>query len=195
MLDLPEEIVILDLECTTWEGAAARDWSGPGESREVIQLGAVLIETQSFTALGMVKALVRPLINPILSDYCINLTGITQDKLDKDGIDFASALRWFKSLCAKRQLYCFDSRVDGSRLFDRDVLIENCDLHGLAFPFEVERFHNINEIFYQHGYIVKQSGAAPEAFGIKSPARPHDALNDVWGLIIGLKALRERLSK
>lgn len=193
MLNLPKRFVLFDLECTTWEGAAARGWSGPGEHREVIQMGATLTDTERFTEQFHSKCLVRPRINPVLSDYCKNLTGITQEELDQKGIDFAIFLRMFSGLCCDFEIYCFDNRVDGSRLFDRDVLVENCKLCDLEFPFNPERFHNVNEIFAKHGYVVKQSGASPEVFGIKIPARPHDALNDVNGLLISLKALSERV--
>ena len=187
MFGLPEKIVIFDLECTTWEGAVARNWSGWGEHREVVQVGAALIETEDFTELANINLYVRLKINPVLSQYFMDLTHITQEVVDKKGVDFQIFLQLFSRLCY--ELYCFDSRVDGSRLFGRDVLVENCNLLGIEFPFKMEKFHNINEIFYQHGVEVKQSGAAPEAFGIKNPARPHDALNNVRGLIIGLKAL------
>lgn len=192
-LDLPEKFIIFDLECWSDEGVAARNWSGPGEYRELIQVGATLTDTRRFTEQFPVKALVKPRINPILSNYIKTLTGITQEEIDRKGIDFAVFLPMFFGWCVDLEIYCFDSRTDGSRLFDRDVLIENCDLYGLEFPFNPERFHNINDIFAKHGYAVKQSGASPEAFGIKIPARPHDALNDVRGLLISLKALSERV--
>ncbi len=188
MFGLPEKIVVFDLECTTWEGAAARGWSCPGEHREVVQLGATIVETAGFTELANVLFYVRPKINPILSKYFIDLTHITQEKVDEYGVDFRAFLEEFSDFCAGLELYCFD-KAEGSRIFDRDVLEENCRLLGIEFPFEKERFHNVNKIFHQHGYAVKQSGATPEAFGIKLPARPHDALNDTRGLIVGLKAI------
>ncbi len=191
-LGLPRLIVIFDVECTTWDGAVQRNWSGPGEHRELVQIGVALVDTEDFLDLSTFKRLVKPRMNPLLSRYFINLTNITQEDVDNKGLDFAAVLAHFYSFCEKLDLYCFDSRADGSRLFDRDVLVENCDLYGVEFPFEMERFHNINEIFARHGYVIKQSGAAPEAFGLKIPARPHDALNDVRGLLIALKALSER---
>lgn len=193
MFELPEKIVLFDVECTTWEGTAARGWSGPGEHRELVQLGAVLVETVHFTELSPFKFLVRPKINSILSDYFIKLTGITQEEVDRDGVDFPVFLQSFYRWSGGHGLYTFDTKLDGSRLFDRDVLIENCDLWGIEFPFGMERFHNINEIFARYGISVKQSGKAPEALGAKVTHRPHDALNDVRGLIAALKILSERL--
>ena len=193
MLGLPKWIVVFDLECTTWEGAAARNWSGPDEHREVVQVGAEVLETSGLNAFvfpwDSAKYLVKPTINPVLSQYFVELTHIVQKEVNEKGTDFQVFLQLFSRFCKDYELYCFDSRVDGSRLFDRDVLVENCELLGIEFPFRTERFHNVNEIFHRHGYAVKQSGAAPEAFGLQIPARPHDALNDVEGLRIALKEL------
>lgn len=193
MFDLSRRIVIFDVECTTWDGAAARGWSDPGEHRELVQLGAAVVETKNFTELLTFKTLVKPKINPILSSYFTKLTGITQKEVDKYGVDFAEFLHRFYEWSRRAELYSFD-KVDGSRLFDRDVLIENCDLYGLEFPFRMERFYNINEIFVRHGIVVKQSGRAPEAFGEEPKRRPHDALNDVRGLIRGLQLLKQKVA-
>lgn len=186
MFGLQEKIIIFDLECTTWEGAAARGWSGPNEHRELVQIGAALVETKEFNEISVLTFLVRPRINPILSDYFKNLTQIDQERVDS-GVDFAAFQSMFLHWCEDYDLYCFDKI--GPRIFDRDVLEENCRLYGIDFPFLRARFHNVNDIFHQHGCAVKQSGQAPVAFGIEPPARSHDALNDVRGLIVGLKAL------
>ena len=70
---------ILDLEFTAWPGSWQRGWSGPDEWREVVQLGFLIVDGTSFTALGGgVEAMVRPLRNPVLSDYFTTLTGIGQ---------------------------------------------------------------------------------------------------------------------
>ncbi len=195
MIDLLEKfLIILDIECTTWKGAVKRDWSKVGEHREVVQIAAVLIETKEFMELSIFQSLVLPKINSTLSDYFINLTKITQQEVDQHGTNFRTMLERFHDWCSNFDIYSFDNRLDGSRLFDRDVLIENCEILNIEFPFKIKRFHNINELFNQHGYIVKQSGTSPEVFGLEVPDRPHNALNDVRGLIISLKELR-RLEK
>lgn len=191
MLGLPERIVIFDTECTSWEGAMARNWSGPGEHRELVEIGAILVETDKFREAAELHSIMKPKLNPNLSDYFIKLSGISQEKVD-NGFDFPSVLRLFSWWCKDYPLYTFD-RVGGGQLFDREVLIENCDLWGVEFPFCLERFHNIKEIFDRYGYKVEQSGRAPSAFGIKLPARPHSALNDARGLLIGLEALSGRI--
>ena len=72
--------VIFDLELTSWPGSNERNWSLPDEHREIIQIGAVKIETEGdMQEINTFQILVRSLINPILSDYIIDLTGHHMD--------------------------------------------------------------------------------------------------------------------
>lgn len=192
MFGLPKNIVIFDTEYTTWKGALQRNWSGPGECRELIQLAAALVETKDFAELDSCKVWVRPRINPILSDYCVNLTRISQQELDERGLDFAPVLADFHGWCRRHEIYFFNKFPHPPS--DLDILIENCDLYGLELPFDAERFHNINEVFLRYGIFVQQSGMAPAAFGVELQHRPHDALNDVRGIIEGLKLLKKKVA-
>ncbi len=36
-------VVVYDLEYTAWEGSLERNWSGPNEDPEIVQIGAVKI--------------------------------------------------------------------------------------------------------------------------------------------------------
>ena len=39
-----KEAVIYDLEFTTWPGALERNWLGKGEYREIIRIGAIIVD-------------------------------------------------------------------------------------------------------------------------------------------------------
>jgi inhibitor of KinA sporulation pathway (predicted exonuclease) len=68
--------VVFDLEFTAWEGSMAARWSRPGEFTELVQIGAVRLNADTFEELGAIDLLVRPRLNPVLSDYFVELTGI-----------------------------------------------------------------------------------------------------------------------
>ena len=79
-------IAVYDLEYTSWEGAHQRDWSGPGEHMEIVQIGAVKLDGgKELKEIGGFEILVRPSINPRLSDYFTGLTGIEQADIDGNG--------------------------------------------------------------------------------------------------------------
>jgi len=68
-MELPETFIIYDTEYTSWEGAHARGWDGPGEEKELVQIGAIRV--QNFKEVDALLLYVQPRINPDLSDYFI----------------------------------------------------------------------------------------------------------------------------
>jgi inhibitor of KinA sporulation pathway (predicted exonuclease) len=91
-----DKAVIFDLEFTSWPGSNERNWSLPEEDREVVQIGAVKIEiSKGLREKDSFNILVRPLKNPVLSEYFVNLTGITQEQADNQGHPFPNALSRF----------------------------------------------------------------------------------------------------
>ena len=85
--------VIFDLEFTAWEGSVAHRWSRPGEFTELVQIGALLVDARSFAVVREMDLLVKPRLNPVLSEYLVKLTGITNAELAARGVDFADAYR------------------------------------------------------------------------------------------------------
>ena len=83
-------ITIFDLEYTAWECSMARHWLTPGEFKEVVQIGAVKLDADSFAILDEFESLVVPRINPVLSPYFEKLTGITSRQVSRNGKDFAA---------------------------------------------------------------------------------------------------------
>jgi 3'-5' exoribonuclease 1 len=68
--------IILDLEATCWE-------KGTSPSRmETIEFGAVRLECGSWRAIDEFSSFVKPVEEPLLSDYCRKLTGIRQSDVD-----------------------------------------------------------------------------------------------------------------
>lgn len=181
-LGLPRNIVIFDAEYTTWEGAMERNWSGPGEHRETIQIGAVRIQG-AMVQTGQFSCIVRPTINPILSEYCTEVTGITQEMVDK-GLDYADALACFASWSADFPLYSWGS--------DLSVMKLNADLVKIRFPIDMERSHDVRDVFRKNGIDTSgyMSSTIPRAFGEESPYRAHDGLNDARSIFQALRALR-----
>ena len=56
-------VVVFDLEWTAWEGSRDRNWSGPKEEREIIEIGAVKIDgANGFAETVRFENLVRPSI-------------------------------------------------------------------------------------------------------------------------------------
>src|SRR5665213_189095 len=84
-------LTVFDLEYTAWECSMARHWLEPGQFREVVQIGAVKLDGRDLSLLDEFDVLVRPRINPALSPYFENLTGIGNDAVAVRGLDFVDA--------------------------------------------------------------------------------------------------------
>ncbi|MBI3255979.1 MAG: exonuclease domain-containing protein [Candidatus Andersenbacteria bacterium] len=184
----PEKFVVFDTEFTTWEGAHARNWSGPNEYREIVQIAAAKVDGQTLEISDTFVRFVKPVKNPILSEYFINLTGIPQTQVDAEGITYEQALQEFKQWAEDLPNYCYGT--------DNLVMAENCELIGITFPFLQTQFHDVRKVFQNQGIPAEKymSSTIVEAFGAKPTRRGHDALNDVKTIIDGLKLLRKKTS-
>ncbi len=181
-----DHAVVFDLEFTAWQGSVAHRWSRPGEFTELVQIGAVKVDVQSLKFIDEMNVLVRPRINPVLSDYLVELTGITNDALAAGGFDFVDAYDRFLRF------------VDGgvSAAFGRDDLIfdANIRLYGLKDVPPSPRYINIIPWLFENGIDPRGKNAcdvAPLA-GVAFEGHRHDALDDAHGVLSGITALVER---
>ncbi|HBO94567.1 MAG TPA: exonuclease [Gammaproteobacteria bacterium] len=75
-------LLIVDLEATCWEMQRAPNGDSQSiHNMEIIEVGCALA-TRKGNLLDAHSFLVRPTRNPVLSDFCMELTGITQSMVD-----------------------------------------------------------------------------------------------------------------
>ncbi|OJX68153.1 3'-5' exonuclease [Magnetospirillum sp. 64-120] len=173
------EFVVYDLEFTSWEGAQARRWSGPGEHREIVQIGAVRLD-RDWRELASFQVLVKPRRNPRLSDYFTALTGIGQHMLDQDGIEPEDALGRFAHFVGP------DSPILSNGP-DHMVIDENCGLLGIANPF-AGRGTNVHPHLCQAlGRGSFSSADLPTLLGFDPHGRGHTALTDARNVASALR--------
>ncbi|HEY1630468.1 MAG TPA: 3'-5' exonuclease [Rhizomicrobium sp.] len=177
---------VFDLEFTAWPGTMESRWLRPGEFRELVQIGAVKIDAESFAVLGELNVLAKPKINPVLSDYLVKLTGVTNEALAERGLDFRDAYQRFVDF-AKGGVIC---------AFGRDDLIfaENIRLHDIKGAPPCPPYVNAVELLREHGIDPTGFHACDVArlCGAMFEGREHDALDDARSVAAGLKALVAR---
>ena len=177
--------IVFDLEFTAWQGSMASRWTREGEYTEVVQIGAVKLEADRLSVVDEFDMLVRPRINPVLSQYFIDLTGITNDHLAARGVDFVTAYRAFLEF------------ADGGTIwaFGRDDLIFERNLKLYAWStLPVLPYANAVPWFAANGVDLKGKHACDvaEAVGLAFAGHKHDALADARGVAAGIKAIVER---
>ncbi|XP_069947083.1 ERI1 exoribonuclease 2 isoform X2 [Cherax quadricarinatus] len=107
-----EYLIVLDFESTCWD-----TWPPAGQN-EIIEFPAVLLDLSSGNTLSEFHEYVKPTEQSILSSFCKNLTGITQEQVDA-GIPLGACLclfsSWIQKLCEQYQM-SFNISVPGKHV-------------------------------------------------------------------------------
>ncbi|HTQ13837.1 MAG TPA: 3'-5' exonuclease [Rhizomicrobium sp.] len=177
---------IFDLEFTAWEGSLARRWLGPGEFKELVQIGAVKVDAESFEVLEELDVLARPRVNPVLSEYLVALTGITNAALEERGMDFTQAHARFVDFAAGGPACAYGR--------DDLVFAENFRLYGIRDTPAAPRYIDAVPYLIENGIDPRGFHACDVArlCGAQFLGREHDALDDAHSVRLGLRALVAR---
>lgn len=198
------KFVIYDTEYTTWEGALKRNWSGPNEYRELVKLSALKIEIKDdIKIVDTFDILCKPQKNPILSDYFVDLTGITNFDINNKGVSFINSLNNFLEFSTENNkllnCYCYGSNLG----IDADMLLENMDLCNIENEIVKiwlnSQHYDINILFKKYTNVNKySSGTIYKAFNIdisNENIKVHDSDWDVKSQYLVLKHIYTNLSK
>ena len=179
-------ITIFDLEYTAWECSMARHWLMPGEFKEVVQIGAVKLDADSFAVLGEFEILVRPRINPLLSPYFEKLTGITSARIARQGTDFALAYARFVEFAGEGPIAAFGH--------DERVLEHNVRLYGMAGAPALPVFYDLRGWFAALGVDPRglHSCELGPALGVPFAGQAHNALHDARSIAAAMAVMVSR---
>ena len=96
-------LIVLDFESTCWNNKT-------NLPADIIEFSAVLINLENNTSVSEFTQYCIPMSAPKLSEFCIELTGITQEKVD-NGVPLKTCLilfnRWIKECSTK-----FDVKIE-----------------------------------------------------------------------------------
>jgi len=159
--------IIVDLEATCWEGGQ------PVEKMEIIEIGAVALESEKGPVGDEFAAFVRPVANRELSDFCRSLTTITQ--ADVDGAEyfydvFPRFLEWIGSepvtLCSWGA-------------YDRKQLEQDCARHKMPYPEALADHINLKAEFSRL-FGIKPTGmrGALAKLGLPLEGQHHRGIDD-----------------
>ncbi len=117
--------LVVDLEATCDEAGMSR------HERETIEIGAVLAEADSLAVVKQFQGFVRPVRHPELTEYCVELTGITQAEVDAADPFEVVFQRFLHEMVTDR-----DTLFVSWGGFDLRQLSRDCEFHGLVNPIE-----------------------------------------------------------
>lgn len=117
---------IVDLEATCWERG---DPNRSSHKAEIIEIGAVILD-ENYNYIKEFTQFVKPIDNPTLTEYCMDLTSITQKDVDS-APTLAVAISRLKEWMGPPEDITFCSWG----YFDKEQLLDECKLNAIDYPF------------------------------------------------------------
>ena len=175
--------VIVDLEATCWMAQ-----TDPQEM-EIIEIGAVLLNTETGPVQKEFTSLVRPIRTPILSAFCMGLTGIQQHEIDGAG-DFTKVFPEFLEWIGPQPY-----RLCSWSTFDLNQFKTDCSRHGLSLPGGFSNHLNLKLKFARlQGIHPCGPKRALSILQLPAEGRAHRALDDAQNITrIALKGVLPKL--
>jgi inhibitor of KinA sporulation pathway (predicted exonuclease) len=122
-------------------------------------------------------------LNPVLSDYLVRLTRITNERMGREGLDFQTALARFMEFVGDRPLHCFGR--------DDRIIAANAVLRGKPRLWPGLTATNLKDWLLKVGIPLAgaYSGTLAEHVGAASQGIAHDALVDARSLAEAVRYL------
>ena len=141
--------LIVDLEATCCDKQSIQR-----HEMETIEIGAVLVDAEDLSIKTEFQTFIKPVRHPILTEFCKQLTSIQQIDVE-NATTFPEALQLFKNWLYQYDEFLFCSWGD----YDRRQIEQECQFHGVAYPFSSEHV-NIKKLFSESQGIKKKLGMA-----------------------------------
>lgn len=180
MARLLDQIVVIDIEATCWEGPPPA-----GEVREIIEVGICPLDLRALERGERESVLVRAERSRV-SAFCTTLTTLTPEQV-AGGVSFAEACALLVGKYATRER-AWASWGD----FDRVIFEEQCRDLGIALPFGTTHV-NVKSLFALAHGLPEEMGMmdALRHAGVAHQGTHHRGHDDAWntaGLLAGLLA-------
>lgn len=141
--------LIIDLEATCCNQKRV-----PRNEMEIIEIGAVMVAQDSFTAVDEFQTFIRPVRHPQLTPFCTELTSIKQSDLTH-APRYREALSLLQQWLTDFEHYLFCSWGD----YDKSQFEQDCRFHQVSYPFGAAHL-NIKKQFSQSQGYTKKHGMA-----------------------------------
>ncbi len=168
-----DKILIVDIEATCWED----NKNPPGVINEIIEVGACLLDTHSLELSDKSSILVRPEFS-FISPFCTQLTSITPEMVERDGVSFADACAMIeKRYTSRGRLWVSWGN------YDRKMFQAQCKTRDIRYPFS-DHHMNARKVF---GYWMNnkhQIGMAQAFEKLELPLEGthHRGDDDAWNI-------------
>lgn len=162
--------LIVDLEAT-----CSNDGNIPSQEMEIIEIGAVMLNRFTWEIDSEYQQFIKPVRHPLLTDFCTELTTITQQEVDT-APTFPEAIPQFKEWIDfyAENIFCSWGN------YDKKQFIQDCEFHNLIYPFGSEHRNIKKEFSLYLGDQKKRFGMAQalDYLGIELQGTHHRGIDD-----------------
>lgn len=193
--------IIFDTEYTSWPGCQEHGWHGK-QKREIVQISALRV-SNDLRVLDTFNVLCKPVFNPLLSEYFVKLTGITNNQIQHRGISFDKAYKKFKKFVGNS--HCISHGYGGKwdDKCDGNIILENIHLYKISTDTDI-KYHNISAWLipeYKKTRLrehPKNSGKIAKYLNMDGKIKSlgineHNALYDSYSILMGIRYFRNDL--
>jgi inhibitor of KinA sporulation pathway (predicted exonuclease) len=179
-----DQILVVDVEATCWSGSPPE-----GEESEIIEIGICTLDVVTGERLDKRSILVKPEHSKI-SEFCTQLTGLTQKQVNKNGVSFEKACALLeREYLARKRIWA--SYGD----YDRTIFQRQCEARSIEYPFSTSHINvkSLFALFYALPYEVGMTRAL-EMVGLELEGTQHRGGDDAWNIagIFSALLLRQR---
>lgn len=120
-----KKLLIIDLESTCYE----RGKEPKGFVSEIIEIGAVVLDGETFETIEEYQCFIKPTVYPTLSEFCKELTTITQEEVE-GGLSISQAVKEIGELQSKHEAI-----FSSWGYYDKKQFQQVCKHFGISYPF------------------------------------------------------------
>jgi 3'-5' exoribonuclease 1 len=168
--------IVIDLEATCCDRQTI-----PRNQMEIIEIGAVIVETQNLTSVCEFQTFIKPVRHPILTDFCRQLTSISQAQVDQ-APSYSEAIENLKAWLSE---YSDFRLIWGSwGEYDRKQFEQDSQFHHLLFPINYP-YINLKKMFSKSQKLKGRYGMAEalKMAGITLEGTHHRGIDDTRNIV------------
>ncbi|WP_299434296.1 3'-5' exonuclease [uncultured Aquimarina sp.] len=139
-------IIIIDLEATCWNGPIPK-----GQVNEIIEIGICVLNTETREISKNRGILIKPERSEV-SPFCTELTTITKELLDQEGVSFIEACEILRTEYQGHQ-HTWASYGQ----YDLNMIKKQCNYREIEYPLSQNHI-NVKELFTETKGLRKKTG-------------------------------------
>ncbi|XP_012283366.1 ERI1 exoribonuclease 3 [Orussus abietinus] len=172
-------LLVLDFEATCVR-------SGKIEPQEIIEFPCMTLSTQDWKVKDVFHEYVKPRVHPLLSSFCMDLTGIVQEKVD-GGASFPETMSKFSNWLSNGGYFRGDCKSAFVTCGDWDLKVmlpSQCALERLEVPDCFETWIDLKKIFADtmHHYPRSMMDMLTR-LEIKHTGKLHSGIDDTQNMV------------